>query len=244
MKPQIVYQDDALIAVNKPAGWIVNKADTTGTNPVLQSWLIEEKFFKDYLPTSVSDFEKRSGIVHRLDKPTSGILLVAKDKESFENLQKQFKEREIKKEYLALVHGWVDPSLGNIKASIGRLPWNRERFGVHLGGRDSETDYETKSYYLKNGDKYSLVVFRPKTGRTHQIRVHAKHINHPIVSDMFYAGRKTSRKDMKWCKRLFLHALTITLKHPQTLKTLTLEAPLAKDLSDALSVLENVPAPK
>jgi 23S rRNA pseudouridine1911/1915/1917 synthase len=235
-EPQIVFEDEVILAINKPAGWIVNKASTTGDNPVLQVWLennINELQFKD----PQTDFQKRAGIAHRLDKPTSGILLTAKTEGAFSELQRQFKDREIQKEYLALVHGDVEPKEGNIKAPVGRLPWNRERFGILPGGRAAETDYQVVKTFEKEKEKYSLLALQPKTGRTHQIRIHTKYIHHPIVADTFYAGRKTARKDLKWCPRLFLHAHKITFTHPSTNQKVTLEAPLAEDLQEVLSML-------
>lgn len=230
--PQIVFEDEQILAVNKPAGWIVNRADTTSNQPVLEDWVSNKFKFP------IFDYpELRHGIVHRLDKPTSGILLVAKTQEAFRELQRQFKERETQKEYLALVHGDVEPKEGNIKAPVGRLPWNRERFGILPGGRDAETDYQVVETYEKDKEKYTLLSLQPKTGRTHQIRIHMKYIYHPIVSDTFYAGRKTARKDLKWCPRLFLHAHKITFTHPESSELITLEAPLAEDLQKAVSVL-------
>lgn len=221
-KPKIIFQDDELFAVDKPSGWITNEADTTTTQPVLQTWM-RENF--DY-PLKGSR-EERDGIVHRLDKETSGILLVAKTKEAFEKLQAEFKEHRVEKTYTALVHGRVEPTEGDIKANVGRLPWRRDRFGILPGGRESETHYKVSKYY----DGVSLVEFFPKTGRTHQIRIHAKHIGHPIVADEFYAGRKTAREDRKWCPRLFLHAGEIkVLGHHLT-------SPLPADLEKALAML-------
>jgi len=233
MIPQVVYEDGFLVVINKPAGWIVNSVDTTTSQPVLEEWI------KSNFKFPIFKFpELRHGIVHRLDKPTSGVLLVAKTENAFAYLQSQFKERKTMKEYLALVHGKLDPQEGNVKVPVGRLPWNRERFGVLPGGRGSETDYSVINYYEDNSEKYSLVSFKPKTGRTHQIRIHAKYLRHPIVADTFYAGRKTARKDLKWCDRLFLHAHKISILHPDTHELVTYEAPLAEDLQKALSVLK------
>ena len=199
--PKIIFEDESLFVVDKPAGWITNSSSTTTDQPVLQKWL-EENF---QYPIS-NDQLMRSGIVHRLDKETSGLLIIAKTKEAFEKLQAEFKERKVQKSYTALLHGKIDPPEGEIKATVGRLPWNRRRFGVLPGGRDSVTDYKLIEFYPGNNGGHSLVEFFPKTGRTHQIRIHARHIGHAIVADEFYAGRKTARNDRKWCPRLFLHA--------------------------------------
>lgn len=239
MEPNVIFQDDYIIVLDKPSGWITNEAQTTSGQPVIQTWL---KNSFDY-PISKSH-EFRSGIVHRLDKETSGVLLIAKTEDAFNELQRQFKEREIKKTYIALVHGFIEPKSGLIKAPVGRLPWRRDRFGVLPGGRDSVTKYEVISNYTfqkasKNHLKeYSLTKFFPETGRTHQIRIHAKHIGHPLVSDEFYAGRKTAREDRKWCQRLFLHAGSISFTHPINNVRCEYESGISGDLNLALGFLQ------
>lgn len=228
MEPKIIFEDDNFFVLEKPSGWITNDASTTKDQPVVQTW-VRDNF--NYPLKGNSEY--RDGIVHRLDKETSGILLVAKTKVAFENLQKQFKERQVKKTYTALVHGKVKLEEGMIDASVGRLPWRRDRFGVLPGGREATTLYKV----AKRFKDYTLVEFKPQTGRTHQIRIHAKHIGHPLVSDNFYAGRKTARNDRTWCPRLFLHASGITFFHPKTKKEVNFEAKLPKDLQDALAKL-------
>jgi 23S rRNA pseudouridine1911/1915/1917 synthase len=227
--PKVIFQDDSFFVIDKPSGWITNEADTTTTQPVLQTW-VRENF--DY-PLK-GDRECRDGIVHRLDKETSGILLVAKTRPAFENLQAQFKNREVEKSYIALLHGVVEPPEGTIKAEVGRLPWRRDRFGVLPGGRESETNYKVIKTYEIRGSEFSLVEFFPKTGRTHQIRIHAKHLGHPIVGDEFYAGRKTARADRSWCPRLFLHAAKIKFRHPKTSELVEFKSDLSQDLSGVL----------
>ena len=221
--PKIIYQDDSFFVVDKPSGWITNEADTTTNQPVIQTWM-RENF--DY-PLK-GDREARDGIVHRLDKETSGILLVAKTKEAFEDLQAKFKGREVKKSYIALLHGRLEQDSGEIKAPVGRLPWRRDRFGILPGGRESETGYKVIRYKDIKEEQFSLVEFFPKTGRTHQIRIHAKHIGHPIVGDEFYAGRRTARRDRIWCPRLFLHAASIKFERHE------FHSPLSQDLAAVL----------
>lgn len=228
-KPKIIFEDDSFFVVEKPSGWITNEADTTTTQPVVQTW-IRENF--DY-PLK-GDRELRDGIVHRLDKETSGLLLIAKTKEAFEKLQAEFKNREVSKTYTALLHGKVEPLEGRIEATVGRLPWRRDRFGVMAGGRESVTEYKVIKFYPGDRGGYSLTEFHPKTGRTHQIRIHAKHIGHAIVADEFYAGRKTARNDRKWCPRLFLHASGIKFIHPSSGKEVEFKSELPADLSQAL----------
>jgi len=231
MEPKILYEDQALFIVDKPSGWIVNEADTTTNQPVLQSWL--KRF--DY-PLAKNKAE-RSGIVHRLDKETSGILLVAKTLEAFKSLQEQFKSRKVDKTYTALVSGRVEPKEGEIEVPVGRLPWRRDRFGVLPGGRESKTSYKVEAYYQKEDREYSLLKAFPKTGRTHQIRIHLKYIKHPIVGDEFYAGRKTARAERKWCPRLFLHASEIKFIHPTDGKRVSFESILPSDLASVLKSL-------
>jgi 23S rRNA pseudouridine1911/1915/1917 synthase len=232
LTPKIINQDESFFVVDKPSGWITNESDTVTTQPVIQKW-VRDNF--DY-PLK-DDTELRNGIVHRLDKETSGILLIAKTKESFEKLQSEFKNREVQKTYTALLHGPVEPESGKIEVSVGRLPWRRDRFGVLPGGRESVSDYKVIKFYPGDRGGYSLVEFYPKTGRTHQIRIHAKHIKHAVVSDEFYAGRKTARNDRKWCPRLFLHASGISFIHPGTGKRVEYESELPQDLQKALQSL-------
>jgi 23S rRNA pseudouridine1911/1915/1917 synthase len=225
MEPKIIYEDDSLFVVDKPSGWITNDADTTTNQPVLQTW-VRENF--DY-PLK-GNREMRDGIVHRLDKETSGIVIIAKTEAAFTKLQSEFKERKISKTYIALLHGKVEPVEGEIKAEVGRLPWHRSRFGILPGGRESITEYKVLEYYPGNNAGHSLVEFYPKTGRTHQIRIHSRYIGHAIVADEFYAGRKTARNDRKWCPRLFLHASSIKFIHPATGKEVEFKSDLPEDL--------------
>jgi 23S rRNA pseudouridine1911/1915/1917 synthase len=234
MEPKIIFEDDSLFVIDKPAGWIVNEATTTKNQPVLQTWL--RKF--DYPLVKAPD--SRYGIVHRLDKETSGVMLVAKTKEMFEVLQAEFKERKVQKTYTALVHGKLTPEVGEIAVPVGRLPWRRDRFGIVAGGRSSQTLYKVLQFFPGNNAGHTLVEFYPKTGRTHQIRIHAKHIGHAIVADEFYAGRKTARNDRKWCPRLFLHATSIKFIHPKSGKTGEFKSELPDDLSGALLNLVNL----
>lgn len=231
MEPKIIYEDQDLLVVDKPSGWIVNEADTTTSQPVLQTWLKRLSY-----PLANSG-QERSGIVHRLDKETSGILIVAKTKETFNALQEQFKSREVSKVYTLLAHGRVEPSEGEIEVPVGRLPWRRDRFGVVPGGRQSKTSYKLEAYFQKEGQEYSLLKAFPVTGRTHQIRIHLKYISHPVVGDEFYAGRKTARSERKWCPRLFLHASQIKFTHPISGKEVVIQSALPPDLTSVLKSL-------
>lgn len=231
-EPKIHFQDDAFIVLQKPSGWIVNEASTTRNQPVIQTWLKESQDFP-----LVRSMEFRSGIVHRLDKETSGALVVAKTEIAFTNIQSQFKERIVKKTYRALVHDFVEPREGKIDVPVGRLPWRRDRFGVLPGGRSSLTLYQTIDRYERENQRFTYVELYPETGRTHQIRIHMKHLNRPLVADEFYAGRKTARNDRRWCPRLFLHAYQIQFNHPLTGNMVSFEVPLAIDLERVLQSL-------
>lgn len=260
----MVFEDESILVVDKPAGMVVNKAETTRGEETVQDWLEGRNSAIYCAPgrrlKSATPFFERTGIVHRLDKETSGLLLIAKTPEAFLNLQSQFKNRQVKKKYLALVHGRVVPEEGEIRAPVGRLPWNRERFGVIPGGREAVTKYKVIATRDKDGfwvvsrgwevwvrknfpqlppttlptthnSQLALLELIPLTGRTHQIRVHLKYLGHPIVGDSFYAGRKRAREDRKFCPRLFLHANFLEFNHPVNGKRLSFESPLPDELS-------------
>ena len=239
MEPTILYQDEDILVINKPAGMIVNKADTTKDVVTVQEWA-EDKFKVKSLKLKVeegNDFINRGGIVHRLDKETSGALIIAKTQEAFIELQRQFKERLVQKTYTALVYGNVKTEAGDINVPIGRLPWNRMRFGVLVGGRESYTTYKVVEKYRKDKNIYTRLELHPLTGRTHQIRVHVKHLGFPIVGDILYGGRKQTAQARKWCPRLFLHAQKISFLLPGTNQNVTFEAPLPQDLQETLAQL-------
>jgi len=224
-EPEIVYEDNDLLVVNKPSGMVVDRAATTKKIVTLEDWLAKQGRSKGLV---------RQGIVHRLDKETSGLVVVAKTREVMGELQSQFKERQVKKTYLALVHGQVRPKKGKIKAPISRNPFNRKKFGVFVGGKAAETDYEVEEEYRYQGKDYGLLRLKPKTGRTHQLRVHLRHLGQPIVADELYAGRKTARNDRRWCERLWLHASQLELQQPFKKKKMVFKVKLAADLEVVL----------
>lgn len=253
MEPTIIFEDDDIIVLNKQAGVTVNISETTHAETTIQDWAV--KYLNLTTPEMVGSqaesqeeteddvydytklFYERGGVVHRLDKETSGILLLAKNPMSFEALQKQFKERSVKKWYVALSHGEIKPSSGEINIPVGRLPWNRRQFGIVAGGRESVTFYKVLKMFLLNDkrkEKLSYLELEPKTGRTHQIRVHLKYLNHPIFADFLYAGRKTANSDRKLLSRVFLHAAKISFSHPRTHESVTYESPLPNELQEFL----------
>jgi len=277
-KLKIIFEDSRILVIDKPAGLVVNRSATVDET-TLQDQLSE--YFKLGNNLGIGD---RAGIVHRLDRETSGILIVAKTQRAFDVLQAQFKERSVKKEYTALVHGRVGEDSGSIVGDIGRVG-KFGRFGIVDEGRASRTDFKvvrhykfresrfnvlisagrtsinsvhssdihqnkpTKSRvnYLKNHAKnYTLVHLFPRTGRTHQVRVHLKTINHAVVSDSIYAPSKLIKFDKIWCPRLFLHASRIEFKMPgknkvRFVKNVVFKVPLPYDLVKACDYLEILP---
>lgn len=228
MNIPILYEDDSLLVVNKPSGVVVNRAQSVEGETV-QDWA--EKTYQIFI-------DNRAGIVHRLDKETSGCLIIAKAPEVFFELQRQFKEREIHKTYLAIVHGLLVPDRGEVRAPVGRLPWNPEHFGIVPGGKDAVTTYRVLRVIPtpepESKEQLSFVELYPETGRTHQIRVHMKYINHPLVGDYLYAGRKTARADRLWAPRVMLHAQKISFTHPATHKSLAIDSPIPDDMDSII----------
>lgn len=199
----IVYEDNDIIVVNKPKGMVVHPAPGS-PNKTLVNALLN---YTDQLSDINGDI--RPGIVHRLDKDTSGLLVVAKNNEAHENLVNQLKERSVKRVYIALVHGVLKEDTGTIDAPIGRNPKNRLKMAVtDINSKEAITNYRV----LERFDQYSLVELSLHTGRTHQIRVHMAHINHPVVGDPLY----TTRKNKFGADTQMLHAYKLGLKSPST----------------------------
>ena len=254
MNIPILYEDEVLLVINKPAGVVVNRAASV-KEQTIQDWAIKNGKFPFGLAQggqianvksadeSTKDFIDRAGIVHRIDKETSGCLLIAKDPQAFIELQRQFKERVVKKVYLAIVHGQLVPQEGEIRAPVGRLPWNRERFGIVPGGKAAVTKYRVeRSWFIvhgKNREEISLVELYPETGRTHQIRVHMKYIHHPLLGDYLYAGRKTARADRQSVLRVMLHAWKISFMHPSEPRRVDVVAPIPDDMNTIINKSTN-----
>ena len=240
MQIPVIFEDSEIVVLDKPSGVVCNRAETV-TSETLQDWW-DDKYKSSNLKFSNSQIEdekyfvERSGLVHRLDRETSGVMVMAKTASAFVSLLRQFKERGVQKEYLALTHGYWKAREGQINLPIARRRDDRKKMGVREDGRESVTNYEVITEYvswefpreLKVDDRgyvgFSLVRFKPKTGRTHQIRVHAKQMGHPIVGDMDYAGRKRNREDRKWCNRVMLSAERIEFEHPRNGKRIHFES--------------------
>lgn len=236
-KIKIIYEDEWLLVVNKPAGMVVNKAETVKGETVFD-W--SEKYLGiGKVETDDSEdevfFKKRKGVAHRLDKETSGCLLIGKTAEVMIDLMRQFREREIKKEYLALVHGKLEPREGVMRLPVGRKRWERQKWEVSLNGKQAETAWEVMKYC--EGGKYSLVKLRPKTGRTHQIRVHMKHLGFPLFGDEKYLPKKKVKADREVLNRHFLHAESIEFEHPKIKKRMKVRAKLPNKMKRVLMIL-------
>lgn len=243
MQIKIVYEDSEIVVVEKPSGVVVNRAETVKV-PTMQDWMAERYPELWDNPQGGDYFVERLGMVHRLDKETSGLMIFAKSKNAFEELLRQFRERETEKKYSALTHGIWKVKEGVISLPIGRRRDNRQRMGVREDGRESETGYRVLREWsaivaqkemrvdTRGYQGFSLVEFSPKTGRMHQIRVHARHVGHPLVGDEQYAGRKRSREDRKWAGRVLLHACSLSIIHPDTKERMvwTSQAPFPEDL--------------
>jgi 23S rRNA pseudouridine1911/1915/1917 synthase len=254
----IIYEDDLLLVFNKPAGVVVNKAQSL-KEPTIQDWLNESYFnitltedteiddseFIEDIPMEMSNedsFLNRSGIVHRLDKETSGVLLIAKTDMAFKALQTQFAERRVKKEYMALVFGRVK-EFDNFKelvidAPIARNPRSREKFAVVESGRASVTNIYLREYINSEQGEFTLLSCKPLTGRTHQIRVHLTALGYPVAGDKLYSGRTHIKNFSSIFPRQMLHAEKISFVHPGTGLEVEYSSPIPKDISIALESLK------
>ena len=218
----IVYEDEHLIVVDKPAGMAVHPGPGHSSRTLVNALLAH----CPDLP-GIGGVQ-RPGIVHRLDKDTSGLIVAAKDERAHAGLSAQLRDRQVKKTYLTLVEGRVTPRDAVIDAPIGRDPNNRRRMMViTAGGRAAQTTYHVRAEY----DVHSLVEASPVTGRTHQIRVHLASIGHPVVGDAVY-GRPSALVG-----RQFLHAWRLAFRHPVDGRELSFEAPLPPDLESVLARL-------
>lgn len=222
----IVYEDDDLLVVNKPAGMVVHPGPG---NVHISGTLVNAVLA--HVPDLEVGGQRRPGIVHRLDKDTSGLIIVAKHDRALRHLQAQFKARRVEKIYLALVEGVVGATRGRIEAPIGRDPRHRQRMAVVTdgSGRDAVTEFIVRERF----EGYTLVEALPKTGRTHQIRVHMAYIGHPLVGDAVY-GRHRQRL---LCDRQMLHAWQLAFRLPGSGDKISLEAPMPEDFERMLDVL-------
>jgi 23S rRNA pseudouridine1911/1915/1917 synthase len=227
----VVYEDDQLIVVNKPAGIVVHPAAG-----VMSGTLANALAFH-FQQLSTSGGAVRPGIVHRLDKGTSGLMVVAKTEAAHEDLADQFRDREIFKSYVALVHGQVEKRTGQIDQPIARDRGNRTRMAVVRGGRPSLSIYRVR----KRFERFTLLNVELKTGRTHQIRVHLAWLKHPVVGDEAYGtGRDKTipdqqlRSEIANLHRQFLHAEQLGFRHPKTKEEVRFTVPIPPELQAVL----------
>ena len=214
----IIYEDDDLLVIDKPAGLTVHPAPGHSNHTLVNAILFHFPALVD-----VSD-SPRPGIVHRLDKDTSGVMLVAKNKSAQLNLSEQFKAHSVVKAYVVLVRGHLSPEQGVIEAPMGRDPRNRKRMAVVAEGREARTEYRVVKYI----DNYTLLEVTPQTGRTHQIRVHLSAIGYPVVGDKVY-GVKSPH-----LSRQFIHASRLGFRLPSTGEYVEFASELPPDLEQAL----------
>ncbi len=231
----VVYEDDDLIVVNKPAGMVVHPAAGVDSGTLANALAFH------FQQLSITGGAVRPGIVHRLDKGTSGLLVVAKTEAAHEHLADQFRDREVFKSYVALVHGQVEKEGGEIDQPIARDPRNRTRMAVVRGGRPSVSIYKVRRRF----ERFTLLDVELKTGRTHQIRVHLAWLKHPVAGDEVYgAGRDKTvinpviRSRIAKLGRQFLHAEQLGFRHPRTDQKMRFTSPLPRELQTLLDEIE------
>lgn len=233
----IIYEDEDMIILNKQADMVVHPA-RSNTHGTLVNALV---FYSEKLSSGLGEF--RPGIVHRLDRDTTGVMIVAKNNAAQWKIAKQFEHRQVNKTYLAIVHGVPELTSDRISAPLGVNPRVREKYAIRPGvGKESITFYEV----VESFRGFSLLKLRPKTGRTHQIRVHLSYIKHPIAADDKYGGKLVYPWQLKDTEttveepvvsRFALHASTIEFKHPTTSEMVKFEAPLPEDMQNLLEML-------
>jgi 23S rRNA pseudouridine1911/1915/1917 synthase len=231
---EIVYEDEDLVVVNKAAGMIVHPAAGVASGTLANALAFH------FQKLSSGGGDVRPGIVHRLDKDTSGLLVVAKNETTHDKLADQFRAREVYKSYVALVHGQLETDRGQIDQPIARDPRNRTRMAVVRGGRGALSLYRVRQRF----DRFTLLDVELKTGRTHQIRVHLAWLKHPVVGDETYGGGRdktvpdpVTRSRIAKLGRQFLHAEQLGFRHPRTQEFTKFTAPLPAELDEFLREL-------
>lgn len=213
ISPPVIYEDNDVVVINKPSGLLTHSKGAFNPEATVASWL--KHLYKG--PSS-----DRAGIVHRLDRLTSGVMVVAKNEPASKWLQKQFSTRKVKKTYIAIVGGHLNHPQAIIDMPIERNPKSPQSFRVGPTGKNALTEYTV----IESNDKYSMIELKPTTGRTHQLRVHLAHLNHPVVGDNLYNGQPADR--------LYLHAKYLELTLPNKQRQL-FEAPLPKEFKVYMS---------
>lgn len=245
---EIIFEDESLAVINKPAGMITHPGagapNGTLANAIAYKFKIQDEELKTEnasdAQSKFQNLKSRIGIVHRLDKDTSGLIVVAKNEAVHENLSGQFRNREVYKSYVALAHGEIERNTGKIDAPIARDRHNRLKMSVQKSGRNALSLWKVRQRF----EKFTLLDVEIKTGRTHQIRVHLSCINHPIVGDETYnSGRDNTVADLRIrqaitdLNRFFLHAERLSFTHPLRKEKMDFHAPLPKELKDFLRLI-------
>jgi len=233
----VLFEDDHMIVLNKPPGLVVHPAPGNYTGTLVNALL----YHYGSLPSSGKGGEnaegserERAGIVHRLDKDTSGVMVVARTQEALKALSAQFKNRIVQKRYVALVLGVIKKGSGTIEAGLGRHVKERKKISVHTHkAREAVTLYKVKERF----NNATLVEVEIKTGRTHQIRVHMAHIGYPILGDRVYGGAKVAKLGDIVIARQMLHAESLSLLHPETRHPMTFTAPPPRDMAEEIDRL-------
>jgi 23S rRNA pseudouridine1911/1915/1917 synthase len=246
----IIYEDDDLAVINKPAGMMVH-AGAGATEDARNRGTLVNALLHHFGALSAVGGELRPGIVHRLDKNTSGLIVVAKNDVAHRALSAEFAGRRVRKTYIALVHGWLKNDRGTINSSIQRDAIRRIRMTTRRGGREATTRYEVQRRIESDFGKFTLLRVEIATGRTHQIRVHMASLGHPVVGDTLYGapreirGRTEQRADLEGrpytplsLPRNFLHSAEVQFMHPRTGETLGFASPISDQLQDFLKDLE------
>ncbi len=242
----VVFEDEYLLVINKPAGMVVHPGAgvSSGTlaNALAHRFKVQSSEFKTgkTRESKIQTLKSKIGMVHRLDKETSGLMVIGKNELTSEKLSAQFQDRRVKKSYVALVHGFVRKLTGKMEEPIARDRKNRVKMAVDKNGRNALSIYKVRQRF----EKFTLLDVDIKTGRTHQIRVHLAHINHPIIGDETYnAGRDNQiedaqlRKAIREMNRFFLHAEKLSFTHPVTKEDLSFEQTLPDELTELLKML-------
>ena len=231
----VFYEDPHIIVLNKPPGLVVHPAPGNYTGTLVNALLYHYGSLPSSEPGNRGIERERAGIVHRLDKDTSGVMVVARTQEALRSLSAQFKNRTVQKHYLALVFGVIKKGSGAIEAGLGRHVKERKKISVNTHrAREAITLYTVKERY-RNA---TLVAVQIKTGRTHQIRAHMAHLGHPILGDRVYGGSKVTKIGELPLSRQMLHAESLSILHPETGHPMTFTVPPPSDMA---SIIEKLP---
>jgi 23S rRNA pseudouridine1911/1915/1917 synthase len=233
----VIYEDPHIIVLNKPPGLVVHPAPGNYTGTLVNALLYHYGSLPSSGPGTLGSKRERAGIIHRLDKDTSGVMVVARTQEALRSLSAQFKNRTVKKRYLALVVGVIKKGSGTIEAGLGRHVKERKKISVYTHrAREAVTLYMVKERYMRA----TLISVEIKTGRTHQIRVHMAHIGHPILGDSLYGGVKAAKFNDSQVARQMLHAESLSIIHPETGHPMTFTTPPPSDMAEIIEKLRKM----